>query len=73
MSEESLDEHRVEEDQRLSPEGQVVESEDMIILEEVPIVTPNRDVVATGLSFQVGAEIKFSLGTTLAPSHEQIT
>ena len=54
----SLDEHRVEEDQRYrqlldSDKGEVLESEDTIILEDVPIVTPNKDVVATGLSFQV--------------------
>ena len=49
----SLDEHRVEEDQRYrqlldSDKGEVLESEDTIILEDVPIVTPNKDVVATG-------------------------
>ena len=54
----SLDEHRVEEDQRYrellhSDKGEVLESEDTIVLEDVPIVTPNKDVVATGLSFQV--------------------
>ena len=54
----SLDEHHVEEDQRYrqlldSDKGEVLESEDTIILEDVPIVTPNKDVVATGLSFQV--------------------
>ena len=54
----SLDEHRVEEDQRYrqlldSDKGEVLESEDTIILEDIPIVTPNKDVVATGLSFQV--------------------
>ena len=52
----SLDEHRVEEDQHcrlLTEKGEVFESEDTIVLEDVPIVTPNKDVVATGLSFQV--------------------
>ena len=55
----SLDEHRVEEDQQRyrellrSDKGEVLESEDTIVLEDVPIVTPNKDVVATGLSFQV--------------------
>ena len=34
--------------------GEVVDSEDTIILEDVPIVTPNKDVVASELSFQVG-------------------
>lgn len=52
----SLDEHRVEEDQRRrlpTEKGEVFESDDTIILEDVPIVTPNKDVVATGLTFQV--------------------
>lgn len=31
----------------------MVESEEMIILEDVPIVTPNKDIVASGLTFQV--------------------
>ena len=46
----------MEEDQccRLATEkGEVFESEDTIVLEDVPIVTPNKDVVAAGLSFQV--------------------
>ena len=46
----------MEADQRfrlLTEKGEVFESEDTIILEDVPIVTPNKDVVATGLSFQV--------------------
>ena len=33
--------------------GQVVESENTIVLEGVPIVTPNKDVVASRLTFQV--------------------
>ena len=52
----SIDEHHVEEDQqyRLPTEkGEVFESDDTIMLEDVPIVTPNKDVVATGLTFQV--------------------
>ena len=32
---------------------QVIESEDTIVLDNVPIVTPNRDVVASGLTFRV--------------------
>lgn len=32
----------------------MVESENTIVLEGVPIVTPNRDVVASRLSFEVG-------------------
>ena len=36
---------------------QVVESEDTIILENVPIVTPNRDIVASGLTFRVRPHI----------------
>ena len=32
----------------------MVESEDTIILDNVPIVTPSRDVVASGLTFKVG-------------------
>lgn len=61
----SLDEHRVEEDQQRyrellrSDKGEVLESEDTIVLEDVPIVTPNKDVVATGLSFQVRKKIIF--------------
>ena len=31
----------------------MVESEDTIVLEGVPIITPNRDVVASGLTFKV--------------------
>ena len=57
----SLDEHHVEADQRhgqlLTDKGEVLESEDTIILEDVPIVTPNKDVVATGLSFQVSENV----------------
>ena len=58
-TEASVDEHQVEEDPRPRPmgEGQVVESEDTIILEEVPIITPNRDVVVAKLSFQVRVQI----------------
>ncbi|CAI8017654.1 ATP-binding cassette sub-family D member 1 [Geodia barretti] len=33
--------------------GEVIESEDTIILENVPIVTPNRDIVASGLTLRV--------------------
>ena len=63
----SLDEHRVEEDQRYREllhsrdKGEVLESEDTIVLEDVPIVTPNKDVVATGLSFQVRKKRSFFL------------
>ena len=55
LSEKSLGKHCVEEQRRLQPlgSGEVVESEEMIILEDVPIVTPNKDVVASGLTFQV--------------------
>ena len=53
----SLDEHQVEEDQHhgrwSTNKGEVFESEDTIILEDVPIVTPNKDEVATGLNFEV--------------------
>ena len=55
LEESPSDEHQVEEDPRPRPlgEGQVVESEDTILLENVPIITPNRDVVVKDLSFQV--------------------
>ena len=33
--------------------GEVVESEDTIILEAVPVVTPNKDVIVGSLSFEV--------------------
>lgn len=33
--------------------GEVVDSEDTIVLEGVPIVTPNRDLVASPLTFEV--------------------
>lgn len=34
-------------------EGVVMESEEEIVLKEVPIVTPNRDIVVASLSFEV--------------------
>ena len=52
------------EDQRLrllEGTGEVVESEDKIIFENVPIVTPNKDIVASGLTFQVCAHSLTSL------------
>ena len=33
--------------------GIVHDSEDLIILEDVPIITPNKDVVVSKLSFKV--------------------
>lgn len=55
FSKKPLDERFGKEEQRLQPleSGEVVESEEMIILEDVPIVTPNKDIVASGLTFQV--------------------
>jgi len=35
--------------------GEVIESDDTIILEGVPIITPNRDIVVPSLSFEVRA------------------
>jgi len=34
-------------------QGEVIESDDIIILEGVPIITPNRDIVVPSLSFEV--------------------
>lgn len=55
LSKKPLDERFGKEERRLQPlgSGEVVESEEMIILEDVPIVTPNKDIVASGLTFQV--------------------
>ena len=39
--------------QLMAAQGEVVESEDTIILEGVPIITPNRDIVVSSLSFEV--------------------
>jgi len=36
-------------------QGEVIESDDTIILEGVPIITPNRDIVVPSLSFEVRA------------------
>ncbi len=52
----SVDEHQVGEDQRMRsavPRGEVLESLDTIVLENVPIITPNRDEVASDLTFTV--------------------
>ena len=49
----------MEEDQHpktLPKKGEVFESEDTIVLEKVPIITPNRDVVASDLTFQVNID-----------------
>ena len=54
-SDSSSEDHLVEDDQRRwtkQGSGEVVESEDTI-LEGVPIVTPNKDVVVGSLSFEV--------------------
>ena len=40
--------------QLVTTQGEVVESQDVIILEGVPIITPNRDIVVSSLSFEVG-------------------
>lgn len=40
--------------QLVASQGEVIESEDTIILEAVPIITPNRDIVVSSLSFEVG-------------------
>lgn len=37
----------------MAGQGKVVESEDTIILEDVPIITPNNDIVVPSLSFEV--------------------
>ncbi|CAI8017658.1 ATP-binding cassette sub-family D member 1, partial [Geodia barretti] len=49
------DHHATEEDRKFTGAtmGEVIESEDTIILENVPIVTPNRDIVASGLTLRV--------------------
>ena len=39
--------------QLVASQGEVIESEDTIILEAVPIITPNRDIVVSSLSFEV--------------------
>ena len=39
--------------QLMAGQGEVVESEDTIVLEMVPIITPNRDIVVPSLSFEV--------------------
>lgn len=39
--------------QLATSQGEVVESKDTIILESVPIITPNRDIVVSSLSFEV--------------------
>ena len=33
--------------------GEVVDTDDTIVLEDVPVVTPNSDVVVSSLSFKV--------------------
>lgn len=43
----------VEEDQRGRGRGEIHESQDTITLENVPIITPNGDEVASDLTFQV--------------------
>lgn len=44
---------RLDSTQLVAGLGEVVESEDTIILESVPIITPNRDIVVSSLSFEV--------------------
>lgn len=44
---------RLNSTQLATSQGEVVESEDTIILESVPIITPNRDIVVSSLSFEV--------------------
>ncbi len=41
--------------------GEVLESQDTIILENVPIITPNRDEVASDLTFTVSASTPSTL------------
>ena len=45
---------RLSSSQLAATQGEVVESQDVIILEGVPIITPNRDIVVSSLSFEVG-------------------
>ena len=45
---------RLSSSQLVATQGAVVESQDVIILEGVPIITPNRDIVVSSLSFEVG-------------------
>ena len=40
-------------------QGEVIESEDTIILESVPIITPNRDIVVSSLSFEVSTMLLY--------------
>ena len=44
---------RLNSTQLVASQGEVVESKDTIILESVPIITPNRDIVVSSLSFEV--------------------
>ena len=48
--------------------GEVVESEDTIILEAVPVVTPNKDVIVGSLSFEVKHPL-LSLSLSLEEAH----
>ncbi len=48
------------------PRGEVLESLDTIILENVPIITPNRDEVASDLTFTVSPKLRYVL-TLLCP------
>ena len=34
--------------------GEVIDTDDVIVLEDVPVITPNGDVVVRSLSFKVG-------------------
>ena len=45
---------RLNSSQLMAGQGEVIESDDTIILEAVPIITPNRDIVVSSLSFEVG-------------------
>ena len=51
---------RLNSTQLVASQGEVVESEDTIVLESVPIITPNRDIVVSSLSFEVSY---FTLGS----------
>ena len=44
-------------------QGEVIESDDTIILEGVPIITPNKDIVVLSLSFEVRTLRTYSIET----------
>ena len=46
--------------QLVASQGEVIESEDTIVLEAVPIITPNRDIVVSSLSFEVGEDYNYN-------------